>query len=303
MNPTNQNQGDHSQRSFTFGPIDLKMLNVDASSAGVPAQAHNEAGRAFNSSGNSASKCFIKSQDILMFNSKSSTSRTVPVSSQAPTSFLPISLHLGGNSMPSGSFPAGPLPVNSYLPPVVPPFGRLPLIGTFSAGPPTPSLPANSPIPSMRASSLLAGPPAVLPILGLLAGPPIIPGPLIFGTSDFGGPCRPNAPSFSPTPVQLSHNANIERFVSSTPSSPISWSPSPPPLPRIPLPGTEPTPSLSRKKNVRGGRVRRAGRGGRSGQGRGNTWGGTGQSKESRQNSLREDQESQKDTRQTQKPK
>ncbi len=139
MNPTNQNQGGHSQsqRSFTFGPIDLEMLNADASSAGVPAQTHNEAGRASNSAGNSVSKCFIKSQDILTFNSKLSTSGTIPpVHPQAPTSFPPISVHPGGSYIPPGSFPAGLLPVNSYLLPDVPPLSRPPPIGAFSAGPP-----------------------------------------------------------------------------------------------------------------------------------------------------------------------
>lgn len=63
MNPTNQNQGDHSQsqRSFTFGPIDLEILNANVSSIGVLGQAHNEAGKASNSADNSVSKYFIKS--------------------------------------------------------------------------------------------------------------------------------------------------------------------------------------------------------------------------------------------------
>ncbi len=301
INPTNKYQGGHSQsqRSFTFGPIGLEMLNADASSTGVPAQAQNEAGRASNSAGNSVSKCFIKSQDILTFNSKLSISGTIPpVHPQAPTSFLPISFHPGGSYIPPESFPAGPLPVNSYLSPDVPPLSRPPPIGAFFAGLPPTDLQADLPILGMPAGPSLASSLAVPPILGPPAGPPVVPSPYTFDTPDFGGPRGPNTPSFSPTPVQPSDNANIRRSISPIPSSPISWSPSPPPPPRIFSTPTETEPTLSalRERNMRGERVGRAGRAGRGGrrgsQGRGNTWGGTGQSRESRQNSPREaDQE------------
>lgn len=48
------------------------MFNANKSLIGGPTQAYNEASSAFNSSGNSTSKCFIKSQNFLIFNSKTS---------------------------------------------------------------------------------------------------------------------------------------------------------------------------------------------------------------------------------------
>ena len=280
MNPINQNQGGYSQsqRSFTFGPIDLEMFNTNASSARDPTQAYNEAGKAFNSDGNSVSKCFIKSQDILTFNSKLSISGTIsPVHPQAPTSFPPINVHPGGSYMPSGSFLAGPLPVNLYLPPDGPPQSWPPPIGALSAGPPPPSLQAGLFIPGVPASPPLASPPTGPPILSAPASFPAVPGPYTFGTLDFGGPCWLNTPSFSLTPVQPLDNANIRRSISPTPSSPISWSlslPLPPCIPPL-LAKTELTLSSSRKRNVRDGRVGRAGRArrgdGRGGQSRENT--------------------------------
>lgn len=115
MNPTNQNQIVHSQslRSFTFASIVLEMLNADVSITGVLTQTHNEPSKGFNSTSNNISKYFIKSQDILIFNSKLSTSRTILlVYLSALISFPPISLYLGDSYMPSGLFATR---INSYL--------------------------------------------------------------------------------------------------------------------------------------------------------------------------------------------
>lgn len=108
------------------------MLNADTLFTKVLAQTHNKAGKAFNSTGNNLSKCFIKSQDILIFNSKLSTSGTIlPIHFQALTSFFSISLYLSSSYILSRSFPAGILLINLYLLPDFLSLSWCLLIGAF----------------------------------------------------------------------------------------------------------------------------------------------------------------------------